>query len=86
MRDRCEHCVDLTACRVGTSGTVSCVLRQSTDRAVVRRLAELGLREGAAVRTVQRTPGGGRVVAIGDTRLALDRATLAHLHITPAVG
>lgn len=48
-----------------------------------RRLAELGLRSGARVTVLHRTAGGGRLVAIGQTRIALDRETLAAL---PVVG
>ncbi len=40
-----------------------------------RRLAELGLRAGATVEVVHRTAGGGRVVAVAGSRIALDRAT-----------
>lgn len=43
------------------------------------RLAELGLRCGECVCARQRTPGGGRVVEVGDTRIALDRATCRQL-------
>lgn len=44
-----------------------------------RRLAELGLRPGTVVEILQRTPGDGRVVAVEDTRIALDRETLRAL-------
>jgi ferrous iron transport protein A len=40
-----------------------------------RRLAELGVRRGAAVRVLSRTAGGGRIVAAGAARIALDGAT-----------
>lgn len=46
------------------------------DAARIRRLAELGLRAGAEVVVLHRTAGGGRVVAVDDARIALDRATL----------
>ncbi|HEX2893376.1 MAG TPA: FeoA family protein [Marmoricola sp.] len=55
--------------------------RLPTARA--RQLAELGLRAGCEVRALVRTPGGGRVVAIGDIRLALDRSVLAALPVRP---
>lgn len=83
MTDRCANCIDLHGCRVGTSGVVSCVLRSAENAATVRRLAELGVRRGAVLTAVQKTPGGGRVIAIGDGRLALDKATLRALHICP---
>jgi ferrous iron transport protein B len=38
-----------------------------------RRLAELGLRPGAQVRVVQRTAGGGRIVDVAGSRVALGR-------------
>jgi len=40
-----------------------------------RRLAELGLRVGVAIHVLQRTAGGGVVVGIGGSRIAVDRAT-----------
>lgn len=51
------------------------------DPARTRRLAELGLRSGTEVIVLHRTAGRGRVLAIGETRLALDRATLAALPV-----
>lgn len=51
------------------------------DPARVRRLAELGLRPGTEVLVLHRTAGRGRVLAIGETRLALDRATLEALPV-----
>ena len=45
------------------------------------RLAQLGLRPGATVTPVQHTPGGGRVVAAGEARLALDAASAALLRV-----
>ncbi|MEI2764577.1 MAG: FeoA family protein [Dermatophilaceae bacterium] len=47
-----------------------------------RRLAHLGLRAGAVVRPLHRTPGRGLVLAVGDSRVALDRASVAVLHVT----
>lgn len=46
------------------------------DAAHTRRLAELGLRPGVEVLVLHRTAGRGRVLAVGDIRIALDRATL----------
>ena len=45
---------------------------EGTDRL---RLAELGLRVGALVTVVRRTAGGGRLLALGVDRIAVDRAT-----------
>ncbi|WP_246957152.1 FeoA family protein [Brachybacterium sp. Marseille-Q7125] len=50
------------------------------------RLAELGLRCGQCVCPLQRTPGGGRVIEVGDTRLALDRATCRQLLLDTAAA
>jgi ferrous iron transport protein A len=44
-----------------------------------RRLAELGLRAGADVVVIARTSGGGRVVALAEDRIALDRDTVDRL-------
>ncbi|MDV3221435.1 FeoA family protein [Intrasporangium sp.] len=54
------------------------------DAARTRRLAELGLRAGTKVLLRNHTAGGGRIVAVGDTRIALDRATLLRLPVVPA--
>jgi ferrous iron transport protein A len=51
-------------------------------RARARRLAELGLRPGAWVTVLHRTTGGGRLIGIGQTRIALDRETSAALPVT----
>lgn len=47
-----------------------------------RRLAELGIRPGAGVQVVHRTAGGGRVVAVAGSRIALDRGTLAAIAVS----
>ena len=47
----------------------------------VRRLAELGLRRGATVRVLTRSAGGGRTVAVGTTRFALDRRVLHDVEV-----
>jgi ferrous iron transport protein A len=48
------------------------------------RLAQLGLRAGAAVTVLARTAGGGRLVAVGTTRIGLDRDTSRRLVLTAA--
>ncbi|HEU5144909.1 MAG TPA: FeoA domain-containing protein [Dermatophilaceae bacterium] len=69
------------------TGDVSTIADQPVGRRVVlgppqldpartRRLAELGLRAGTEVLVLHRTAGRGRVLAVGETRIALDRATL----------
>lgn len=47
-----------------------------------RRLAQLGLRPGAELVVVMRTSGGGRVVAVSGSRIALDEATAQWLRVT----
>ena len=55
--------------RVTGSATVSTVNAEPT---LCRRLAEMGVRPGAHIRVLHRTSGGGRVIAVGGARLALD--------------
>lgn len=80
----CSQCLDLRQCQSGTPGVVTCVLRTESNAAAVKRLAELGLRRGATITAGQRTPGGGRVIGVADAWLALDAATLASMHVSPA--
>jgi len=70
--------VCLLDCPIGQSGRLC---RVAGDPALARRLAELGLRCGATVTATQRTSGGGRVIATGDLRVALDRQVAASLHV-----
>ena len=49
-----------------------------------RRLSALGLRQGARLTVVQRTIGGGRIVAVAGARIALDRGVLARLFVESA--
>lgn len=49
-------------------------------------LARLGLRVGATVSVVQRTPGGGRVVSSGDVRIAIDGPTARQVSVTTLAG
>lgn len=77
----CASCVELGTCCAGEGGVVTCVLRTDGNQTVVRRLAELGIRTGARVNVGQKTPGGGRVVSVAGSQLALDRATLDCLHV-----
>lgn len=71
--------------RLGESVTLDVPAAQDALRL---RLAEMGLRCGQCVCPLQRTPGGGRIVEVGTTRVALDRATcrlLALMQATAAV-
>lgn len=49
--------------------------------AQTRRLATLGLRVGARLQPMLRTSGGGRIVGVGSSRIALDKATLRLLEV-----
>ncbi len=51
------------------------------EPALERRLAELGVRRGQAVTPLHRTSGGGRVLAVGDTRIALARSVLRRIEV-----
>jgi ferrous iron transport protein A len=43
------------------------------------RLAELGLRAGVTVTVLRRTAGGGRIVGVGDARVAVGRTVLGNV-------
>ena len=47
------------------------------------RLAELGLRPGATVTLLRRTAGGGRIVGVGDARVAVGRTVLGQVPVVP---
>ncbi|MCA0330597.1 MAG: ferrous iron transport protein A [Actinobacteria bacterium] len=49
--------------------------------AMLRRLAELGVRTGEAVTPLHATAGGGRLLAVGDTRVALARDVLRRIEV-----
>ena len=64
---------------VGTAGlTVLAVEVPGTAR---RRLAEMGVREGARVAALRRTAGGGVLVGLGHDRLALDADTARRIRV-----
>lgn len=79
----CTECIELGACRAGGGGIVTCVLRNDENTGTLRRLAELGIRRGASIVAGQRTPGGGRVIGVAGSQLALDAETLRFLHVCP---
>ena len=60
---------DLASAPLGTSLTLVGI----DDAANRRRLATLGLREGATFRLLTRTIGGGRIVLVGGSRIARSR-------------
>ncbi len=79
----------LSGCRYGASVTLDQapvgvpvqVTRADLEPALVRRLAELGVRAGRTVTALHGTSGGGRVVAIDDTRVALARTVLRRIEV-----
>lgn len=67
----------LDAVPVGATAVVAGLARNPTnspDRQL--RWAELGLRPGAHVQVRSRTAGGGRILGIGLSRIAVDRSVL----------
>jgi ferrous iron transport protein A len=68
--------VNLRDCPLGCALRLDAMCLAAADEL---RLRELGLREGAVVSVVQRAGFGGRVVACGYQRFALDGVTAAAL-------
>ncbi len=66
-------------------GVIAPVSEVVAGDGVRTRLAELGIRPGVHVSCVQRCSGGGRVVRVGNARLALDRAALRAVHLEAPV-
>ena len=62
----------LAAVAAGVPFHVEAVTGPPTIR---RRMAELGLRAGTIVTVLQRTAGGGRLLAVAGARIAVDAAT-----------
>jgi ferrous iron transport protein A len=44
-------------------------------------LSTLGLRCGAKIEAIQKTAGGGRIVSVAGSRIAMDRSVLEQLHV-----
>lgn len=57
-----------------------------TDSLTSRRLLHQGLVAGAVVGVVRVTSGGGRIVSVGHSRVALDPAVTAVLQVETEVG
>lgn len=57
------------------------VVAVDVERSARFRVGELGLRPGAVVRVTHRAAFGGRVVAIGAERFAVDAATCARIEV-----
>lgn len=73
--------MNLGTCPLDTDAVVTSV---DIDGTLGNRLAELGLRPGASIRTTQRASFGSRVVALGADRFALDRATCRRIEVSLA--
>ena len=69
--DRSPLGATLTLVAAGASGDVT------------RRLAELGLRRGATFSCTSRTAGGGRIVAVDGSRIALGRDLVRLIEVEP---
>lgn len=77
----CGRCLDAGQCQAGTTGVVTCVRRTPDNVAALRRLGEMGIRRGANVILGQKTPGGGRILSVAGSQIALDAQTLRLLHV-----
>lgn len=58
------------------TGQAVAVVAVGGEGALVRRLAELGIRAGATVTALHRTAGGGRVIEVAGSRIAVARTVL----------
>jgi ferrous iron transport protein A len=67
-----------------TIGTELRVVGAVGPTALTRRLSELGIRVGSHVRCVQRTAGGGRIIDVAGSRIALGRDVLESVQTTEA--
>ncbi|MGA4669951.1 FeoA family protein [Propionibacteriaceae bacterium Y1923] len=83
MSETASPLLDLRHCATGAKGTITEVLPAPGLGAPLRRMAELGLRRGASIVVGQNTPGGGRVIGVDGTRLALDPDLLGLLRVRP---
>ncbi|MGO4956056.1 FeoA family protein [Luteococcus sp. Sow4_B9] len=57
------------------------LVRADGSPELCRRLAALGIRRGAQLSLVNRTSGGGRVVNVAGSRIALDPSMLQRLFV-----
>ncbi len=56
------------------------ILHDATDR-TVRRLIHQGIVPGAEVEVVRTTSGGGRVIGVGRSRIAVDPTVAAGIYV-----
>lgn len=74
--------IPLVSLPMGELGTF---LRVEGNPALCRRLAALGFRKGAPISVEQRVSGGGRIVSIAGSRIALSSEILASSYVERAV-
>ncbi|QLQ16407.1 MAG: ferrous iron transport protein A [Micropruina sp.] len=60
------------------------VVADTRDGVVGRRLAMLGIRRGATLSVVSTSSGGGRVVSVAGSRIALGRDALTAVSVEEA--
>ena len=70
--------MDLASCAVGADVEVVGLF---TPPEAHLRMHEVGLRVGSVVRVTQQAPFGGRVVAVGASRIAVDGATATRIEV-----
>lgn len=70
--------LSIYSCPLNAMMTVTAVRLDSRH---VFRLQELGLSAGCRIRVIQRSAFGGRVVAVGRERLALDARTASRIDV-----
>lgn len=63
------------------TGTDARVVSVDADAATRLRLSELGVRAGTTVRVTHRSAFGGRVLAVGVDRFALDARTCGFIEV-----
>ena len=73
--------MDLASAPLDTALTLIEIAGAPSSR---QRLATLGLREGATVRLLTRTIGGGRIVLVGGSRIALSKDLVRQLRAQAA--
>ena len=67
-------------------GTPLTLVEAGAPPEVCRRLAALGLRLGAHLSVLHATAGGGRVVVVAGSRIALGRSVLRQLYAEAAAA
>ena len=68
------------------SGQTAVLAPVSRELRLSRRLAELGLRAGEPVVPRHRVAGGGRLLEVSGSRLAVDRGVLRQLLVADAAA